>query len=127
MLFCLVRGAWHDEAYWQPLIRELGRRGHECVVPVLPLDDDRASFDDYAEVVIERLRDRPPAIVVGHSMSSAVIPLAAVKRPVRLLVYVCPAMGGFAPPPEEPAWRRAGYDLGPPAGGPVGVHLRARG
>ena len=113
MLFCLVHGAWHDEACWQPLVRELGHRGHECVVPVLPLDNDRASFEDYAQVVIERLRGREPPVLVGHSMSSAVIPLVVVKRPVRLLVYLCPAMGGFAPAPGEPPWRRVGYDPPP--------------
>ena len=115
MLFCLVHGAWHDEACWQPLVDELGHRGHECVVPVLPLDDDRASFDDYAEVVADRLRGRELPVLVGHSMSSAVIPLVAVKRPARLLVYLCPAMGGFPPPRGEPPWRRAGYDS-PPRG-----------
>ena len=113
MLFCLVHGAWHDEACWQPLVDELGHRGHECVVPVLPLDDDRASFDDYAEVVADRLRGRELPVLVGHSMSSAVIPLVAVKRPARLLVYLCPAMGGFPPPRGEPPWRRAGYDSPP--------------
>ena len=113
MLFCLVHGAWHDEACWQPLVAELEHRGHEFVVPVLPLDDDRASFTDYAEVVLERLHDREPAVLVGHSMSSAVIPLVAVNRPVRLLVYLCPAMGGFTSPPGEPPRRRAGYDPPP--------------
>ncbi len=48
MLFCLVHGAWHDDTCWQPLAAELARRGHESLAPVLPLDDDRASFDDYA-------------------------------------------------------------------------------
>jgi pimeloyl-ACP methyl ester carboxylesterase len=112
-LFCLVHGAWHDGVCWQPLVAELGHRSHECVVPVLPLDDDRASFDDYANVVVECLRDREPPVLVGHSMSSAVIPLVAVKRPVRLLVYLCPAMGGFAPLPGEPPRRRADYDPPP--------------
>jgi pimeloyl-ACP methyl ester carboxylesterase len=51
--------------------------------PVLPLDDDRASFDDYAQVVAESLHEREPAVLVGHSMSSAVIPLVAIRRPVR--------------------------------------------
>ena len=113
MLFCLVHGAWHDEACWQPLVTELGHRGHECVIPVLPLDVNRASFDDYAEVVVERLPDREPPVLVGHSLSSAVVPLVALKRPVQLLVYLCPAMGGFPPPPGEPPWRRAEYDSPP--------------
>jgi pimeloyl-ACP methyl ester carboxylesterase len=114
MLFCLVHGAWHDDTCWQPLAAELARRGHESLAPVLPLDDDRASFDDYAQVVVESLREREPAVLVGHSMSSAVIPLVAIRRPVRRLVYLCPAMGGFTPPPDEPPWRRADYDP-PPA------------
>ena len=113
MLFCLVHGAWHDEACWQPLVAELEHRGHECVVSVLPLDDDGACFDDYAEVVVDCLRDRATPVLVGHSMSSAVIPLVAPKRPVRLLVYLCPAMGGFPPSPGEPPWRRAGYESPP--------------
>jgi pimeloyl-ACP methyl ester carboxylesterase len=83
MLFCLVHGAWHDDTCWQPLAAELARRGHESLAPVLPLDDDRASFDDYAQVVVESLREREPAVLVGHSMSSAVIPLVAIRRPVR--------------------------------------------
>jgi pimeloyl-ACP methyl ester carboxylesterase len=113
MLFCLVHGAWHDEACWQPLVAELEHRGHECVVPVLPLDDDAACFDDYAEVVVECLRDRDPPVLVGHSMSSAVIPLVAHKRPVRLLTYLCPAMVGVPPLPGEPPRRRAGYESPP--------------
>jgi len=47
-------------------------------------------------------------------MSSAVIPLVALKRPVSLLVYLCPAMAGFAAPAGEPPHRRAGYTR-PPA------------
>jgi pimeloyl-ACP methyl ester carboxylesterase len=111
--FCLVHGAWHDEACWQPLVAELERRGHECLTPVLPLDDEHASFDDYAEALTECLDGREPPVLVGHSMSSAVIPLVAARGPVRLLVYLCPAMGGFPPPPGEPPWRRAGYDSPP--------------
>ena len=108
MLFCLVHGAWHDEACWQPLVAGCPAR----VVPVLPLDDD-GSFDDYAEVVVDCLRDRATPVLVGHSMSSAVIPLVALKRPVRLLVYLCPAMGGFPPSPGEPPQRQAGYESPP--------------
>ena len=52
-------------------------------------------------------------MLVGHSLSSAVIPLVAVERPVALLVYLCPAMAGFAAPPGEPPYRRAGYDSPP--------------
>lgn len=111
--FCLVHGAWHDDACWQPLVSELARRGHECVTPVLPLERADASFEDYAQVVVDRLEGRDAPVLVGHSMSSAVIPLVATKRPVRLLVYLCPAMGGFPAPADEPPYQRQGYERPP--------------
>jgi pimeloyl-ACP methyl ester carboxylesterase len=107
--FCLIHGAWHDDACWDLLVAELTRRGHECVTPVLPLEDGDAHFEDYARVVIERLDGHAAPIVVGHSLSSAVAPLVAVERPVKLLVYLCPAMAGFASPPDAPPYQRAGY------------------
>jgi Alpha/beta hydrolase family len=75
--FCLVHGAWHDDACWELLVAELERRGHECTTPVLPLEDAGTSFEDYAAVVIECLDGRQAPVLVGHSMSSAVIPLVA--------------------------------------------------
>jgi len=79
--FCLVHGAWHDDACWEPVVGELARRGHQCVTPVPPLERADASFEDYAQVVIDSLEGRDAAVLVGHSMSSAVIPLVAIKRP----------------------------------------------
>jgi pimeloyl-ACP methyl ester carboxylesterase len=111
--FCLVHGAWHDDACWELLVAQLECRGHECVTPVLPLEDAAASYEDYAAVVVECLRGREAPVLVGHSMSSAVTPLVAVKRRVRLLIYLCPAMGGFPPPPDEPPYQRVGYERPP--------------
>lgn len=111
--FCLVHGAWHDDACWEVLVTELERRGHECVTPVLPLEDAGASYEDYAAVVVEALEGREAPVLVGHSMSSAVTPLVAGKRRVRMLIYLCPAMGGFPAPPDEPPYQRAGYKRAP--------------
>jgi len=111
--FCLVHGAWHDDACWQLLVPELERRGHECVTPVLPLERPDATFEDYAQVVVDQLEGRDTPVLVGHSMSSAVIPLVAITQPVRLLVYLCPAMGGFPAPPDEPPYQRPGYERPP--------------
>ena len=111
--FCLVHGAWHDDACWQPLAIELAHRGHECVTPVLPFERADASFEDYAQVVIDALHGREAPVLVGHSMSSAVIPLVAIKRPVRMMVYLCPAMSGFSVPPDEPPRQRARYERPP--------------
>ena len=105
--FCLVHGAWHDDACWEPLIAELTRRGHECLTPVLPLEDEGASYADYAAVVRDCLVGHEPTVLVGHSMSSAVIPLVAVQVSVKVLVYLCPAMGGFPSPADAPPSQRA--------------------
>ncbi|MGZ4325030.1 MAG: alpha/beta fold hydrolase [Solirubrobacteraceae bacterium] len=107
--FCLVHGAWHDDACWAPLVGVLKGRGHECVTPVLPLEDADASFQDYAKVVIDAVGECEAPVLVGHSLSSAVIPLVARERSVALLVYLCPAMAGFPSPPGEPPYQRAGY------------------
>jgi pimeloyl-ACP methyl ester carboxylesterase len=108
---CLVHGAWHDPTCWQPLVAELEARGHRCVTPSLPLGDLEATFEDYSAVVAEDVRaaglEHP--VLVGHSMSSAVIPLLARETAASKLVYLCPAMAGFPPLPGEPDYRRAGY------------------
>jgi pimeloyl-ACP methyl ester carboxylesterase len=111
--FCLVHGAWHDASCWELLTGELERRGHDCIAPVLPVETVGATFEDYAQVVIDRLVGHDEPVVVGHSMSSAVVPLVAVARPVALLVYLCPAMRGFPAPEGEPPSRRAGYEPPP--------------
>jgi len=107
---CLVHGAWHDDACWELLVTELEGRGHRCATPVLPLEDDDATFADYARVVTESLAGWDEPVLVGHSLSSAVVPLVAVERPVRVLVYLCPAMAGFRSPEDEPPWRRATWN-----------------
>jgi len=107
--FCLVHGAWHDDACWAPLVAVMETRAHTCITPVLPLEDADAGFEDYARVVIDSLSGCEAPVLVGHSMSSAVIPLVAVERPVRLLVYLCPVMAGFRAPVGEPPSHRAGY------------------
>lgn len=107
--FCLVHGAWHDDACWEQLVAELTRRGHLCVTPVLPLENADATFTDYADVVLEQLDGHERPVVVGHSMASAVIPLVASRVAVRQLVYLCPAMGGFPAPDGEPPHERAGW------------------
>ena len=109
MTFGLIHGAWHDDACWGPLVAELESRGHRCLTPVLPLEDPEAGFEDYANVVIDALSGCESPVVVGHSMSSAVIPLVALERPVQLLVYLCPAMAGFPAAAGQPPSRRAGY------------------
>jgi pimeloyl-ACP methyl ester carboxylesterase len=107
--FAMVHGAWHDGSCWELLAPLLEHRGHRVVAPDLPISDRDASFEDYAQVVLDALgEDEEPFVLVGHSLGSDTIPLVAVRRaPVRL-VYVCPRLGGFTRrPPGEPRAFRA--------------------
>jgi len=84
-MFALVHGAWHGGWCWEPLVRELRRLGHEAVAPDLPCDDPDAGSADYARVVREALGGSVDAVVVGHSLGGATIPLV----PARRLVFLC--------------------------------------
>ena len=88
--FALVHGAWHGAWCWERLRVELERRGHRTVAMDLPCDDPRATFDDYAAVVVSVLGpEDDDVVVVGHSLGGQTIPLVAARRPVRRLVFLC--------------------------------------
>ena len=54
----------------------------------LPSDQRAATFDDYAAAVAASLPPTPDLVLVGHSLAGMVIPLVALRRPVRLLVFL---------------------------------------
>lgn len=94
----LVHGAWHNARCWQPFVPYLTARGLAPITPDLPGHGDNpaphgeVTMARYAETVAETLDTLDaPAILVGHSMSGAVISQAAELRPdkVRYLVYIC--------------------------------------
>ena len=55
----------------------------------LPSDQRDATFADYAAAVIGSLPPDPDLVLVGHSLAGMVIPLVALQRPVRLLIFLC--------------------------------------
>lgn len=55
----------------------------------LPSDQRDATFADYAEAVAASLPPHPNLVLVGHSLAGMAIPLVALQRPVRLLVFLC--------------------------------------
>ncbi len=93
--FCLVHGAFHGSWCWQLLGAELESRGHRVVAPDLPCDDPAAGAIRYAEVVLSALAGSEPPVLVGHSLAGLTVPLVAVQRPVKHLVYLC----AFVPQP----------------------------
>src|SRR6202012_3413024 len=80
--FVLVHGAWHGSWCWDLLIPQLRQLGHETVAADLPIGDPAASFDDYADLVVEAAEGHDDIVVVGHSWAGQVIPIVAPRRPV---------------------------------------------
>lgn len=88
--FALVHGAWHGQWCWKPLGEKLEARGHRVVAVDLPCEDVSAGCAEYAGVVVRSLEAvDEDVVVVGHSLAGLTIPLVALARPVRRLVYLC--------------------------------------
>ncbi|NEU74913.1 alpha/beta hydrolase [Hassallia byssoidea VB512170] len=88
-IFCLVHGACQGAWCWDMLIPELEARGHKAVAMDLPIEDPSAGLSDFADAVLRSLpKDEDDIILVGHSMAGTVIPIVALQRPVRKLVFL---------------------------------------
>jgi len=86
----LVHGAWHGAWCWERLMPELEALGHRSLAVDLPSDEPNATFETYADVVVDALSaEDEEVILVGHSMAGMTIPLVADRRPVRSLIYLC--------------------------------------
>jgi pimeloyl-ACP methyl ester carboxylesterase len=99
--FGLVHGAWHGAWCWDLLVPELERRGHSAVAMDLPCEDPEATFFDYAETVGAALGETSDVVLVGHSMAGITIPLVALSRPIRMLVFLCALVPDRAGDPAE--------------------------
>jgi pimeloyl-ACP methyl ester carboxylesterase len=101
--FCLIHGAWHEPSCWDELTPRLMERGHQVVIPDLPLQDPDAGFEERIQPALVALDNvGAPLTVVGHSQGTAYSSLVAATRPDSLLVHLCPRLGGFEPPPGAP-------------------------
>jgi hypothetical protein len=88
--FALVHGAWHGPWCWQRGRPELEARGHGVVAVDLPSEDPSLGSADYAAAVVRALEGvADDVVVVGHSLAGLAIPLVALARPVRRLVFLC--------------------------------------
>lgn len=98
----LLPGAGSTSWYWhlvEPLLREMG---HDTLAPDLPVDDDAATFDDYAQVAIDTIGDRrarSDLVVVAQSLGGYTAALVAARIPVRMIVLVA----AMVPSPGESA------------------------
>jgi pimeloyl-ACP methyl ester carboxylesterase len=100
-------------------VPELETHGHQVIAVDLPCEDMTATFESYAEIVVNALEveDATDVVVVGHSLGGLTIPLVAVRWPVRRLVYLCagvpiPRLSMREQLALEPDTRAPGCDVG---------------
>ena len=100
--FALIHGAWHGAWCWDLLVDELTKRGHRGVAPDVPFYDATATWDTYIEVITDAIAGVDDPVLVGHSGGALLIPLVALRRPVKRLVYLCPSTPLATPRPDAP-------------------------
>lgn len=104
----LIHGGGGSAWDWHLLTPELHARGHDVVVPELPIEDESAGFTEFTAAVIQAVGERRDLVVVGQSYGGFTAPLVAAKVPVRLLVLLTPMIPA---PGESPGewWDNTGY------------------
>ena len=95
--FVLVPGAGGDTLFWHRLVAELEGRGHRALPGELPVRDDFAGLEAYADTVVAAIGDRSPVVLVAQSMGGLTAPLVCERVPVELLVL----LNGMVPLPGE--------------------------
>ncbi len=88
MTFVLIPGAGGDASYWQLVVDELQRRGHEALAVELPTYDDTKDIAGYADAVVASIGGRTDVILVAQSMGGFTVPLVCARVPVRVVVLV---------------------------------------
>jgi Alpha/beta hydrolase family len=94
-LFVLVPGAGGQAAYWELLVPELERRGHQATAVDIAEDDPALGLPEYAEIVDQAIGARPQAVLVAQSMGGFTAPM--VGKPVAMIVL----LNAMIPEPGE--------------------------
>lgn len=101
--FVLVHGSWHGAWVWNPVADELRSRGHEVVAPERPIDEIAATWQDYADRVMEAVGERAPeTVLVGHSAGAVPVAIAASLAAPRLTIYLTPSNPARELSPDHP-------------------------
>lgn len=88
--FALVHGHFHRGNCWSDTITALEQRGQRAVAVDLPCERRDAGAAANAKAVLAEIHDIPghELVLVGHSAGGLTIPLVALERPVRALVFL---------------------------------------
>lgn len=102
--FVLIHGGGGSAWDWHLLVPELEARGHDVVVPELPIGDSSAGFAQFRQTVVDAVGDRDDLVVVGHSYGA----FTASLIPCRLLVLLTPMIPRPGETPED-WWGNTGF------------------
>ncbi len=90
--FVLIPGAGGDAAYWDELIPELRRLGHDGVAVDIEQDDPRLGLPEYnaiTEAVIDKAATGDPDLVlVAQSLAGFIAPVVGRHEAVTMIVLV---------------------------------------
>jgi pimeloyl-ACP methyl ester carboxylesterase len=87
--FVLIPGAGGSAWYWHRVVPLLQSEQHEALAVDLPGDDERASLDDYADIVVRAIGTRANVVLVAQSLGGFIAPLVCARSPsVRMLVFL---------------------------------------
>jgi pimeloyl-ACP methyl ester carboxylesterase len=104
--FVLIPGAGGDAWYWHRVVPLLQDAGVGAIAVGLPMDDDGADLNTYADIVCDAVRDAAdPLVVVGHSMGAFTAPIVATRVPTASIVLVNPMVPAAGESPG--AWWEA--------------------
>ncbi len=86
--YVLIHGSGADSWYRHRVSPELSRCGHDVVAPDLPTGNDSAGLSEYAETVVDAIRERRDLVLVAQSLAGFIAPLVCRRFPVRVMVLV---------------------------------------
>lgn len=105
--FVLIPGAGGMAWYWHRVVTLLGEAQREAIAVDLPGDDEHKGLNDYADIVVRAMGDRPDVMLVAQSLGGFTAPLVCARKSVRMLVFV----NAMIPKPDETAgdwWENTG-------------------
>jgi pimeloyl-ACP methyl ester carboxylesterase len=98
--YVLLPGAGGSAWYWHRVLPLLIAAGVDARAIELPMDDDAADLNTYADIACRAVADAAePVVVVGQSMGAFTAPMVAARVPTARLLLVNP----MVPSPGESA------------------------
>ena len=76
--FAFIHGAWDVGWYWHLVERDIAAHGRATNAPDLPIENDEAGLEEYAQVVVDAIGGRSEVVVVAQSFEG--YPAACVRR-----------------------------------------------